>query len=131
MSPGGISARTQPTPYTLPGPNRTVRHPLEVRHSSFENPRFPELLPEYDIALVVADTAGTRPYLEHVTTDFVYVRLHGAEQLYTGGTATILATSTGPPLTYRTHVPGQPTRRRRPRATVRPRRQRASSRQKS
>ncbi|WP_191892475.1 DUF72 domain-containing protein, partial [Streptomyces griseoaurantiacus] len=53
-----------------------LRHALEVRHPSFRDPAFIELLRKHDIALVVADTAGKWPYLEDVTTDFVYVRLH-------------------------------------------------------
>jgi len=35
--------------------------------------------------LVVADTAGKWPHLEDLTSDFVYIRLHGAEELYTSG----------------------------------------------
>lgn len=65
--------------------DRPLRHAMEVRHSSFRDPAFPELLREHDIALVVADTAGRWPLLEEVTADFVYVRLHGAEELYTSG----------------------------------------------
>jgi uncharacterized protein YecE (DUF72 family) len=34
---------------------------------------------------VVADTAGKWPMLHDVTSDFVYVRLHGAEELYVSG----------------------------------------------
>jgi uncharacterized protein YecE (DUF72 family) len=34
---------------------------------------------------VVADTAGKWPLMEQVTSDFVYVRLHGAEELYVSG----------------------------------------------
>ncbi|MCP2258304.1 Uncharacterized conserved protein YecE, DUF72 family [Streptoalloteichus tenebrarius] len=62
-----------------------LRHALEVRHPSFRDPAFIELLRKHDIALVVADTAGKWPYLEDVTTDFVYVRLHGDVELYTSG----------------------------------------------
>ena len=65
-----------------PGP---IRHALEIRHSSFETERFVTLLREHDIALVVADTAGKWPFMEDVTADFVYVRLHGDEQLYVSG----------------------------------------------
>ena len=36
-------------------------------------------------ALVIADTAGRYPYAEEVTTDFVYVRLHGSRELYVSG----------------------------------------------
>ncbi len=32
-----------------------------------------------------ADTAGRWPYAEDVTADFVYVRLHGAQELYASG----------------------------------------------
>ena len=47
---------------------------------------FLQLLREHDIAVVVADTAGKWPQIEEVTAaDFVYVRLHGAEELYASG----------------------------------------------
>jgi uncharacterized protein YecE (DUF72 family) len=65
--------------------NRTIRHALEVRHPSFEDDSFLAMLEEHDIALCVADTAGKFPYLEGATTDFVYVRLHGDEELYASG----------------------------------------------
>jgi uncharacterized protein YecE (DUF72 family) len=64
---------------------RPIRHALEVRHPTFEQPRFVELLREHHIALVAADTAGKWPFLEDVTSDFVYVRLHGDEELYVSG----------------------------------------------
>lgn len=65
--------------------NRRLRHALEVRHASFVTPRFVELLREHGVALVVADTAGRWPFFEDVTSDFVYVRLHGDEKLYESG----------------------------------------------
>jgi uncharacterized protein YecE (DUF72 family) len=65
--------------------DRPLRHALEVRHSSFETPEFVELLREHDVALVCADTAGKWPMLDDVTSDFVYARLHGAEELYVSG----------------------------------------------
>lgn len=64
---------------------RPLRHALEVRHPSFECAEFIELLREYEIGLVVADTAGKFPFIEDVTADFVYVRLHGGEELYVSG----------------------------------------------
>jgi uncharacterized protein YecE (DUF72 family) len=64
---------------------RPLRHALEVRHVSFENEEFILLLREYNIGLVVADTAGKWPFMEDVTSDFVYVRLHGDEKLYVSG----------------------------------------------
>lgn len=61
-----------------------VRHALEVRHPSFEDPAFPDLLRRHDIAQVVAD-APDWPAFGDATADFVYVRLHGAEELYASG----------------------------------------------
>jgi uncharacterized protein YecE (DUF72 family) len=58
---------------------------MEVRHESFETEEFITLLRKYDIGLVVADTAGKWPFMEDVTSDFVYLRLHGDEKLYESG----------------------------------------------
>jgi len=71
--------------YTDPGPPRALRHALEVRHPSFATPGCAKLLRDNDIALVDSDSAGTWVALEEVTADFVYVRLHGDEDLYTSG----------------------------------------------
>ena len=65
--------------------DRELRHALEVRHPSFATPKLIELLRVQGVALVVADTAGRWPLLEDVTTDFVYVRLHGDVKLYESG----------------------------------------------
>jgi uncharacterized protein YecE (DUF72 family) len=65
--------------------DRDLRHALEVRHPSFATPELVELLREEAVALVVADTAGRWPFLEDVTADFVYVRLHGDSELYKSG----------------------------------------------
>jgi uncharacterized protein YecE (DUF72 family) len=65
--------------------DRPLRHALEVRHRSYRDPALIELLRAHGVALVVADTAGTWPYLEDVTADFVYVRLHGDAELYVSG----------------------------------------------
>ena len=74
------------------GGNRPLRHAIEVRHPSFATPAFAALLREHRIAMVVADTANKWPFLEDVTADFVYVRLHGDKQLYVSGyTPTALA----------------------------------------
>lgn len=64
---------------------RPLRHAFEVRHDSFLDPAFVQLLRQHNAALVVADTAGLWPYAEDVTADFVYLRLHGASELYTSG----------------------------------------------
>jgi len=65
--------------------DRPLRHALEVRHASFLDPRFIELLRAHSVALVVADTAGHFPLLHDVTAGFVYVRLHGDRELYRSG----------------------------------------------
>ncbi|MDB4949016.1 MAG: hypothetical protein JWM27_1665 [Gemmatimonadetes bacterium] len=62
-----------------------LRHAFEVRNPSCFCPEFAELLRAHGAALVLADTAGRWPYAEELTADFVYVRLHGAEQLYASG----------------------------------------------
>jgi uncharacterized protein YecE (DUF72 family) len=62
-----------------------IRHALEVRHPSFAVPAFVDLLREHHIAMCVADSAGLYPCIREVTADFVYVRLHGATQLYASG----------------------------------------------
>jgi uncharacterized protein YecE (DUF72 family) len=64
---------------------RVLRHAVEVRSRSFCRPDFIELLREHGVALCVADTAGRWPYLEDVTSDFVYIRLHGDKELYKSG----------------------------------------------
>ena len=66
-------------------PNRRLRHAVEIRHESFRDDAFVRLLRRHDVALVVADTAGRWPLLEDVTADFIYIRLHGDEELYVSG----------------------------------------------
>jgi uncharacterized protein YecE (DUF72 family) len=64
---------------------RPLRHAIEIRHPSFMNDEFTSLLRKHDIGLVVADTAGKWPKMLHVTSGFVYVRLHGDVKIYTSG----------------------------------------------
>jgi len=64
---------------------RPLRHALEIRHPSFIDASFVALLRKYGVALVIADTAGKWPYLEDVTADFMYLRLHGDEEIYASG----------------------------------------------
>jgi uncharacterized protein YecE (DUF72 family) len=61
-----------------------LRHAVEIRHDSFRTPAFIELLREHDVALVCADTVKW-PLLMDLTSDFVYCRLHGSEELYVSG----------------------------------------------
>jgi uncharacterized protein YecE (DUF72 family) len=65
--------------------DRPVRHAIEVRHASYETPSFFALLRAYGVAAVTADTAGKWPLIEEQTADFSYLRLHGAEELYSSG----------------------------------------------
>jgi uncharacterized protein YecE (DUF72 family) len=63
---------------------RRLRHAMEIRHDSFVTPEFIALLRKYSVALVSADTVDW-PLLMDVTSDFIYCRLHGSEQLYASG----------------------------------------------
>jgi uncharacterized protein YecE (DUF72 family) len=65
--------------------NRRLRHAMEIRNESFVDEAFIALLRKYRVALVVADTAGKWPYREDLTADFMYLRLHGEEELYASG----------------------------------------------
>jgi uncharacterized protein YecE (DUF72 family) len=71
--------------YTKAHDERPIRYALEVRHPSFKTPAFVDLLRKHRVALVLADTAGKWPYMEDVTADFVYARLHGDTELYASG----------------------------------------------
>lgn len=64
---------------------RPLRYAVEVRHPSYETPAFVDLLREHDVAVVLADSAGRWPVIRVATAAFRYVRLHGAEELYTSG----------------------------------------------
>lgn len=65
--------------------NRAMRHAVEIRHDSFMDQRFSDMLRKRNVSLVVADSAGLFPYLEEITADFMYLRLHGEEELYASG----------------------------------------------
>jgi uncharacterized protein YecE (DUF72 family) len=77
--------RVEGRAWTTTEVDRPLRHAVEVRHRTFEDARFVELLRDHGVALVVADTAGKWPLMEDLTADFVYVRLHGSEELYVSG----------------------------------------------
>jgi uncharacterized protein YecE (DUF72 family) len=67
------------------GGKTPIRYALEFRHESFVTPKTSALFKAHRIAPCVADAAGLFPTIEDLCADFVYVRLHGAEQLYTSG----------------------------------------------
>lgn len=62
-----------------------VRHAFEMRHPSFATPDFLSLLEEHGAAFVVAHGAEKGPYVEEVTSDFMYLRLHGEGAKYEKG----------------------------------------------
>jgi uncharacterized protein YecE (DUF72 family) len=61
-----------------------LRHAIEIRNKSFAIPEFLELLRKYDVAIVNADTIEW-PKITDITSEFVYCRLHGPEELYASG----------------------------------------------
>lgn len=62
-----------------------MRHAFEFRHPSFMNPDFIEMLRSYGIAVVFADSGKTSPYCEDLTSDFVYLRMHGGSPAHKKG----------------------------------------------
>jgi uncharacterized protein YecE (DUF72 family) len=66
-------------------PRYRLRHAIEPRHESFRTPEFYRLLRRYKMALVISDNPGKWPIFTEITTDLMYVRLHGQDQLYTSG----------------------------------------------
>ena len=72
-------------PWTKIDRDRPMHYAVEIRHESFNTPRFVDLCRRHNIALCIADTAGKWPFMDDVTADFAYIRLHGDEQLYVSG----------------------------------------------
>ena len=64
---------------------RPLRHALEPRSPTFASEAALEVLQEHEVALVVADSAGTFPRFEQGIGPVIYVRLHGDEELYASG----------------------------------------------
>ncbi|HEU0035452.1 MAG TPA: DUF72 domain-containing protein [Kofleriaceae bacterium] len=60
---------------------RDVRHSIELRHKSWFVPEVAEVMRAADIAVCMGD-APDFPYWHEVTTDMVYVRLHGHTRKY-------------------------------------------------
>ena len=58
-----------------------VRHALEARHPSFLDEKALAMLRRHEVALVVSHSSSW-PCMDQVTTDFMYVRLHGPGDLY-------------------------------------------------
>lgn len=63
-----------------------LRHAFEFRHPSFQNPDFIEMLRAHRIGVVFADSGKKpAPYFEDLTSDFVYIRMHGQNPAYKNG----------------------------------------------
>ena len=71
--------------WTTTDADRPLRHAVEVRNETFAVPEVVDILRRNNIALVMADSAGKFPALDHVTADFAYARLHGDEEIYVSG----------------------------------------------
>jgi uncharacterized protein YecE (DUF72 family) len=64
---------------------RPLRHAMEIRHESFLDESFVQLLRDHNVALVIAETAKRWPMPGDTTADFIYMRLHGDRELYRSG----------------------------------------------
>ena len=62
-----------------------LRHALEFRSATFATDEAYDVLRRHQVACVLADTAGRWPKVEQVTSDFMYLRLHGDLELYASG----------------------------------------------
>jgi len=61
--------------------NRELKYAFEFRHPSWFTDQLYELLKKYKAALVIADSPRY-PKVEKVTSDFVYIRMHGSKVLF-------------------------------------------------
>ncbi len=61
--------------------SKSLRHAFEFRDESWFCREALQVLEEFDFALCVAHGSGL-PYLDTVTSHFVYLRLHGGKTLY-------------------------------------------------
>ena len=92
-----------------------IRHALEVRHASFVDPAFIDLLRKHSVAAVLVDSSK-HPPIADVTGDFVYLRLQGTVRQGSGrvsaGGARCLDQA-GAGLGWRRHAGGRDADRRR------------------
>jgi uncharacterized protein YecE (DUF72 family) len=57
------------------------RHVVEFRHESWDNDETLAILREHDVCACFVSMPGIES-IEEVTSDFIYIRFHGAEELY-------------------------------------------------
>lgn len=64
-------------------PVKDYRCVIEIRHKSFHQEEFTELLKKYGVCLCFSDCGERYPsWYEVQTADFLYLRLHGSPKLY-------------------------------------------------
>jgi len=63
--------------------DKKYKYTIEVRNKTFINDIFFEILKKNNIAFCISDSAGRFPYYETITANFIYIRLHGSQKLYT------------------------------------------------
>lgn len=78
------SSKLKKRAWLKPLTHAPIDHAMEIRHASFATPEFIDLLRQQNVALVCADSPQW-PRLMDITADFIYCRLHGAEELYASG----------------------------------------------
>jgi uncharacterized protein YecE (DUF72 family) len=61
-----------------------IRHAVEVRHASFVDPAFVDLLRKHSVAAVLVDS-NKHPLIADVTSDFVYLRLQATSEKEAAG----------------------------------------------
>lgn len=71
--------------YTKAHGDFPIRHAFEFRHSSFKNSDFMAILKAHGVAVVFAHSGLKSPYMEDLTADFIYARMHGQEPKYKKG----------------------------------------------
>lgn len=82
FDPKDFEAFLKLLPHSVDG--HALRHVVEVRHDSFRNPEFIDMLRAHKVAVVLTDKEGF-PEIPDVTAPFVYARLQGAsEEIETG-----------------------------------------------
>ena len=59
-----------------------IKRSSSRRHASWLESEPQAALKRHNIAWCISDTVNRYPYLEAVTSDFIYVRLHGSGKLY-------------------------------------------------
>lgn len=79
------SAKVEGRAYLEAHGNYRIRHAFEFRNFSFQDPGFVEMMREFNVALVMAHSGLKSPYMEDLTSDFIYARMHGQESQYKKG----------------------------------------------